>query len=90
MFKQIIFCFIFLIIFSPSFSAINNTEAIPAESYEKNHPFFKLVDGYFDSIYFPMNPTIASQLGIHSFDDKIENYSKKGIEKKLYNLKNLR
>ena len=39
-----------------------------------------LTDRFFDEYYFPFNPTSATSAGIHAYDDKLEDYSKKGVD----------
>jgi uncharacterized protein (DUF885 family) len=37
--------------------------------------FMTLADDFIDNFYFPENPTNATALGIHRYDDRLENYS---------------
>jgi uncharacterized protein (DUF885 family) len=46
-----------------------------------------LTDRFFDEYYFPYNPTGATSAGIHKYDDKLEDYSKKGVEARIAALK---
>jgi len=46
-----------------------------------------LTDRFFDEYYFPYNPTAATSAGIHQYDDKLEDYSKKGVDKRIAILK---
>ena len=46
-------------------------------------------DRYFDEYYFPFNPTSATAAGIHNYDDKLEDYSKAGVQKRVEILKSL-
>jgi uncharacterized protein (DUF885 family) len=46
-----------------------------------------LADRFFDEYYFPYNPTAATSAGIHKYDDKLEDYSKKGVEARVAALK---
>ncbi len=39
-----------------------------------------LTDRFFGDYYFPYNPTSATSAGIHKFDDKLEDYSRKGVD----------
>lgn len=50
-----------------------------ASTHSSNQVFYQLVDHYFDTFYFPTKPTAATQLGIHTYDDKLEDYSKAAI-----------
>ncbi|MBK9420865.1 MAG: DUF885 domain-containing protein [Flavobacteriales bacterium] len=49
--------------------------------------FMRLADGYFDTYYFPTNPTIATYNGIHTYDSKLEDFSKAGIDANVKALK---
>jgi len=42
--------------------------------------FMRLADEFFDSYYFPTNPTTATYQGIHDYDSKLEDYSQAGID----------
>jgi uncharacterized protein (DUF885 family) len=44
-------------------------------------------DRFFDEYYFPFSPTSATSAGIHTYDDKLEDYSKAGIAKRVAALK---
>lgn len=69
---------IFLILFSlTSFATETSSSA-----------FTRLADEYFDIYYFPHNPSAATLLGIHTYDNKIENYSKAGIDSDIALLQN--
>src|SRR5260370_3078055 len=46
-----------------------------------------LVDDFLDQELFPNNPALATQLGVHAFDAKLEDFSRSGIEKHLASLK---
>ncbi len=46
-----------------------------------------LTDRFFDDYYFPNNPTSATSAGIHKYDDKLEDYSKKGVDTRTAALK---
>jgi hypothetical protein len=46
-----------------------------------------LTDRFFDEYYFPYNPTGATSAGIHKFDDKLEDYSRKGVDARIAILK---
>lgn len=46
-----------------------------------------LTDRFFDEYYFPYNPTSATSAGIHKYDDKLEDYSKKGVDARVAMLK---
>lgn len=63
------------------------TSAANAKSQATTHTFSQLADDYFNTVYFPLNPTEATQLGIHTYDDKLEDYSREGINHKIALLK---
>ena len=44
-------------------------------------------DRFFDEYYFPYSPTTATSAGIHKYDDKLEDYSKAGVTKRVAALK---
>src|SRR5260370_40531145 len=46
-----------------------------------------LVDDFLDQELFPNNPTLATQIGVHDFDAKLEDFSRSGIEKHIVSLK---
>src|SRR6185312_3011405 len=72
------FILIFLAIFSlTSFAAETSSTA-----------FTQLADEYFDTYYFPHYPSTATSLGVHAYDNKIENYSKSGIHQEITLLQN--
>ncbi len=48
-----------------------------------NQSFAALADEFFDSYYFPNNPTTATLSGIHQYDDKLEDYSRAQIDREI-------
>jgi len=44
-------------------------------------------DRFFDEYYFPFSPTTATSSGIHKYDEKLEDYSKAGVAKRVATLK---
>jgi len=42
-----------------------------------------LADDYFDRFYFPENPSAATSYGVHKFDDRLEDYSRAGVERQV-------
>ena len=42
--------------------------------------FGKLADEFFDTYYFPTNPTTATATGLHAYDGKLEDYSRAGVD----------
>jgi uncharacterized protein (DUF885 family) len=52
-----------------------------------NAAFAKLADEFFDQFYFPTNPTTATSTGIHIYDDKLEDYTRAGVDRQIAALK---
>jgi uncharacterized protein (DUF885 family) len=46
-----------------------------------------LTDRFFDEYYFPYNPTSATSAGIHKYDGKLEDYSRRGVAERVVILK---
>ncbi len=46
-----------------------------------------LSDRFFDKYWFPYNPTAATSAGIHTYDGRLEDYSKTGVAKRIAALK---
>jgi uncharacterized protein (DUF885 family) len=46
----------------------------------------KLADEYIDHYLFVLNPTLATEEGVHRFDDRLEDYSRAGIEQNIRTL----
>jgi uncharacterized protein (DUF885 family) len=42
-----------------------------------------LADDYFDNYYFPTNPTAATTAGVHRYDDRLEDYSRAGVDRRV-------
>ncbi|WP_108471107.1 DUF885 domain-containing protein [Rhodanobacter thiooxydans] len=59
---------------------LGNATAAAVDSATADQAFMHLADGYFDSYYFPTNPSTATLDGIHAYDDKLEGYSRSDIE----------
>lgn len=57
------------------FLVMQSVYAAPADD-----AFNQLADEYFDTLYFPANPSLAVLLGEHKYDNNIEDYSKSGIK----------
>jgi len=49
--------------------------------------FATLADHYFDDFYFPNQPTAATSAGLHQYDGQLEDYSRKGEEDTVKELK---
>lgn len=46
-----------------------------------------LADRFFDQYYFPYNPTAATAAGVHTYDDRLEDYSSRGAVARIAALK---
>ena len=55
----------------------------PAAPAPGNQAFGKLADEFFDTFYFPVNPTTATVTGIHTYDSQLEDYSRAGIDHQI-------
>ena len=42
-----------------------------------------LADAYFDTFYFPENPSAATAAGIHRYDDQLEDYSRADVDRQV-------
>lgn len=67
--------------------ALGNATAAAVDSTTADQAFMRLADSYFDSYYFPANPTAATLDGIHAYDGKLEGYSRADIEANVKALK---
>jgi uncharacterized protein (DUF885 family) len=61
--------------------------AMAAWAAEPTAQWNALVDEYLDKVYFPLNPTAATQAGIHNFDSEMEDYSRPGVEAQVKKLR---
>ena len=57
-------------------SAMAQTASVSAP----DQAFTQLSDRYFDSYYFPTNPTTGTADGLHAYDAQLENYSRAGVD----------
>src|SRR4051812_18070787 len=49
--------------------------------------FGKVADEFIDAFLLPQSPTFATQLGVHTFDDRLEDYSRANLDRQLADLK---
>lgn len=49
--------------------------------------FTRLADQYFDAFHLSTNPSVATSYGIHKYADKLEDYSRAGIDAEVGALK---
>ena len=68
--------------------ALQARESVPAQAQATNADvaFTTLADEFFDSYYFPTNPSIATATGIHTYDGKLEDYSRAGVDQEIARL----
>jgi len=50
----------------------------------------RLVDQFFDDLYFPFQPTEGTSAGFHRWDNQLEDYSRAGVEAEIKALKSMR
>jgi uncharacterized protein (DUF885 family) len=78
--NKLLICALLAASFVPSAKAIAPTAA-------PDQAFAAMADEFFDNYYFPNNPTLATQTGIHKYDDKLEDYSRAQVDKQIAELK---
>jgi uncharacterized protein (DUF885 family) len=61
--------------------------ALPTVTAATDADLAKLADSYFDTYYFPNNPSSATPAGIHQYDGKLEDYSRAGVDAQVKALK---
>lgn len=52
----------------------------PTVTTAADQAFTRLADRYFDTYYFPTNPSTATSDGFHAWDGQLEDYSRAGME----------
>ena len=57
------------------------THQLFSQQNEEDEKFQKLVDSYFDA-YWKFYPTAATKAGFHKYDDKLEDFREKSLEKR--------
>ena len=67
------------------FSFIAAPPAAVAQSAPAQAAFDKLVDDYFD-FYFQFHPTSGTQAGFHQYDEKLEDFSRNGVDAEIAGL----
>jgi uncharacterized protein (DUF885 family) len=55
--------------------------AAPAAASAADQAMMALADDYLDHFYFPSNPTAATSAGVHLYDDHLEDYSRKEVNR---------
>src|SRR4051812_22042814 len=61
------------------------TTAFPAHAAKESwkEQFQRVSDEYFDTVYFPNQPTVGTLIGYHEYDTKLEDYSRKNIDSQI-------
>lgn len=59
----------------------------PTDTTAADQAFTHLSDQYFDTYYFPTNPSTATSDGFHDWDGKLEDYSRAGVDANVKALK---
>ncbi len=54
-----------------------------AAAAEADAALMRLADDFLDDFYFPVNPTLATEDGIHRYDEQLEDYSRTGVERQI-------
>ncbi|MBD8899234.1 DUF885 domain-containing protein [Rhodanobacter sp. DHG33] len=62
-------------------------QPVPADPAAADQAFTHLADQYFDTYYFPTNPSTATSDGFHAWDGKLEDYSRAGVDANVKALK---
>jgi len=61
--------------------------ALAAPTATADAAFRALADDYIDGFYLPEYPSDATQLGVHAWDDRLEDYSRAGVQRRIAGLK---
>jgi len=58
------------------------TTALPADATtgSAQQLFQRVSDEYFDTVYFPNQPTVGTLTGYHQYDTRLEDYSRKSVD----------
>lgn len=49
--------------------------------------FYQKANQFLDHYYFPVHPSLATELGLHQYDTRLEDYSKEGVKQHVVLLK---
>src|ERR1041385_7370134 len=58
-------------------------DAPKATAAAADSSFAALADEFFDGHYFPTNPTTATLTGLHQYDTKIEDFSRRQVDREI-------
>jgi uncharacterized protein (DUF885 family) len=67
-----------IVLVSTTFLGANST--MTPTNPRHNAEWMRLVDGYFDTVYLPFNPTEGTSAGLHQYDSKLESYSRASLD----------
>src|ERR1043166_2455627 len=70
------------------FTLLANASACQQPSSSRDNAMSKFVDDYFTA-YFEWNPSAATSVGFHQYDDKLEDYSAAAVKNRIQKLKQL-
>lgn len=76
-----------LVLALPLCSATCAAQPAAADTASADQAFTHLADQYFDTYYFPTNPSAATSDGFHEWDGKLEDYSRAGVAANVKALK---
>ncbi len=62
-------------------------QAVSDKAGAGDQAFMQLADQYFDRFYFPTNPSTATADGIHTYDGRLEDYSRAALDQEVKALK---
>ena len=79
-----------LIFIAIAMTAQTTTSKRPATSEVRGSAWDRLVDQFFDDLYFPFHPTAATSAGFHRWDKQLEDYSRAGVDAEAKALKSMR
>jgi uncharacterized protein (DUF885 family) len=68
---------------TPTMQPLAASKPAAAAASAADAAVLKLADEYFDTFYFPTYPTAATAYGVHKYDDRLEDYSKAGVDKQV-------
>ena len=68
-------------VFALALTAALATAIAEPSGADPNKQFAQLADQYFDTVYFPFQPTQATAAGFHQYDTKLEDYSRANIDR---------
>ena len=67
-------------------ASLLQASAYAANAANPKQSFEAAADAYLDEVYFPYQPSTATLAGVHSYDDRLENFSRGSIDKEIAGL----